>query len=482
MKEFGLYALDILSSKKVTYGDIRIISTKDQNIVIRNGQAEFNSKRSSLGFGIRVFYDGAWGFAASYDLSKKSIGRIAEKAIGIAKESSRYKKSKVVLSPYDACDTADFVSPYKLNPFDISEEEKLALLIGASLSMKTDPKILYGISNASFREEDKLFMSTHGQEIRQRFVQTGAGITAIAFHEGEVAKRSYPASFGGDFRNAGWEFVKELDLQGKGPVIAGEAVELLTAPGVPHTNTTLVLEGSQLALQIHESCGHPTELDRVLGFERTLAGTSFLTLDKLYDLKYGSDIVNITSDATNTAALGGFAYDDEGIPAQCSFLVKDGLFVGYQTSRETAPVIGQCSNGCMRADGYHNIPLIRMTSINLLPGEHSFESIISEVEDGFYFALNKSWSIDDKRLNFQFGCEIAWEIKKGKLGKIFKNPSYTGITPEFWGSCDAIGSAEHYRIWGIPNCGKGEPSQTARVSHGASFARFRNVEVGVSQW
>ena len=478
MKEFTDFALDCIKGNGATYGDIRIVSRKDKQILIKNKNVEQNRFSDTLGYGIRVIYNGSWGFASGYKFTKEDIETTCKKAVSIAKNNSIVGNKRVKLAPNPVFNDK-FYSTYKINPFKISETEILDHLLAANNAMFIDKKIVVALTNANFRNEEKYFANTEGSFIYQNFIQSGGGITCFAFDGNEMTKRSYPASFGGDYRNSGWEFILSMDLIENGKRIAEEALTLLNAPKVPHEKADIVLGGSQLALQIHESVGHPTELDRVLGYERSFAGTSFVTLDKLYDLQYGSQKVNIVADATNVTALGGFAYDDEGVEAQSTYLIKNGLFVGYQTSRETAPIIGQVSNGTMRADGFQNIPLVRMTSINLLPGEYSFENIIGEIEHGFYFLTNKSWSIDDKRLNFQFGCELAYEIKNGKLGKIYKDPTYTGITPEFWNSCDAIGSKEYYRIWGIPNCGKGEPSQTARVSHGASFARFRNIEIGV---
>jgi TldD protein len=240
-------------------------------------------------------------------------------------------------------------------------------------------------------------------------------------------------------------------------------------------------------LQVHESCGHPIELDRVFGTEASYAGTSFLTPDKYNTLRYGSDIVNLTADATIPGGLGTFGWDDEGVPAQRVPIVRDGIFRGYLTSRETAQqlreIVGdgapEASGGAMRADGWNRIPLIRMTNVNLEPGEWEFDDLIADTDDGIYMELNKSWSIDDKRLNFQFGTEIAYEIRSGKMGRMLKNATYTGITPQFWGSCDAICNENHWRVWGTPNCGKGQPGQVAHTGHGAAPARFRNVQVGV---
>jgi TldD protein len=258
---------------------------------------------------------------------------------------------------------------------------------------------------------------------------------------------------------------------------------LLSAPQCPSGRRTIVLHPSQLYLQLHESCGHPTELDRVFGTEASYAGTSFLTTDKLDGFRYGSDIVDIVADATAPGGLGTFGWDDEGVPAQSVPLVKEGMFVGYLSSRETAPRIGRQSGGQMRADSWNRIPLIRMTNVNLLPKPGmNLDEIVADTDDGLFLASNRSWSIDDRRLNFQFATEFAREIRGGQLGQLYKNPTYTGITYEFWRSCDAIGDGRSYRMLGTPNCGKGEPGQIAHVGHAVSGARFRDVQVGVGKW
>ncbi len=266
--------------------------------------------------------------------------------------------------------------------------------------------------------------------------------------------------------------------------MAEEAVALLSADQCPEGEFDLILDSSQLGLQIHESIGHPIELDRVLGSEANYAGMSFLTLDQLGQLKYGSDIVNVVADARleHGPGLGTFAFDDEGVPAQCTDIIRNGRFTGYMTSRETAAAVGDArSNGCMRADGWNRIPLIRMTNVSLEPGERSLEEVFGAGSSGrpaIYMETNRSWSIDDKRYNFQFGCEIGWEIRDGRRVRMLKNPSYSGITTDFWNRCAAIASREHWTLWGVPNCGKGQPEQVMGTGHGASPARFRGVRIG----
>ncbi len=265
--------------------------------------------------------------------------------------------------------------------------------------------------------------------------------------------------------------------------VAEEAVALHQADQCPQKRTAVILDGSQLGLQIHESIGHPIELDRVLGHEANYAGTSFLELDTLGSLRYGSGHVNVVADARleHGPGLGSFGYDDEGVPAQGVDIIREGLFVGYLTSRETAPAVGTAgSNGAMRADGWNRIPLIRMTNVSLKPGPWRLEDLIADTDDGIFMETNRSWSIDDKRFNFQFGTEIGWEIKKGRKGRMLKNPSYGGITTRFWNACDAVCGPESWVLWGLPNCGKGQPGQVIGTGHGASPARFREIEVGMA--
>jgi TldD protein len=279
----------------------------------------------------------------------------------------------------------------------------------------------------------------------------------------------------------GYELVEELDLLRHAPRIAEEAVALHSADQCPEGVFDLILDSSQLGLQIHESVGHPIELDRVLGSEANYAGMSFLTLDKLGKLRYGSDIVNVVCDARleHGQGLGTFAFDDEGVPAQGTDIIRSGRFVGYMTSRETAAAVGERrSNGTMRAEGWARIPLIRMTNVSLKPGSQSLEEVFGGSDRAIYMETNKSWSIDDKRYNFQFGCEIAWEIRNGKRGRMLKNPSYSGISTEFWNSCAAIAGPRHWTLWGTPNCGKGQPEQVMGTGHGASPARFSAIKLG----
>ena len=331
-----------------------------------------------------------------------------------------------------------------------------------------------------FDRRRQIFVSSLGSVIDQTRTTSGAGFSALAYRDGEIQKRSYPNSFGGQFQLKGYEPIEELRLLDHAPRIAAEAVALHSADQCPEGEFDLILDSSQLALQIHESIGHPIELDRVLGSEANYAGMSFLTLDQLGRLQYGSPLVQVVCDARpeHGPGLGTFAFDDEGVPAQSFPIIRDGRFTGYMTSRETAAAVGASrSNGCMRADGWARLPLIRMTNVSLLPGLQSLEQVL-DVPHGIYMETNRSWSIDDKRYNFQFGCEIAWEIRRGKRVRMLKNPSYSGISTEFWNACEAIAGPRYWTLWGVPNCGKGQPEQVMGTGHGASPSRFRKIKIG----
>lgn len=478
MREKLKGVIHYLKSKKVAYGDIRYVNTTHQSINVKDQAIESISQDEDIGMGIRVIVDGGWGFAATNDLSDGELIKTVNLAIKIAKASAMTIKNNVRLAevkPY----IDKYSTKYKEDPFAVPLDEKIDLLLKITEILHAKKMIKTAEANLDFYRTKKFFCSTEGAFIEQDITESGGGYMATAVSGTESQRRTYPSSHRGDFACAGYEFIRQLGLIDNVERVADEAVALLKAPVCPAMETTIIITGSQMALQVHESCGHPSELDRVLGTEISLAGGSFMTLDKLGKFKYGSPIVNIVADSTIKGGLGTFGYDDEGVKACRSDIIREGVLVGYLTSRETAPVINTVSNGCMRADGWSKIPLIRMTNINLEPGEWEYDDLIADTKDGILFDTNKTWSIDDRRLNFQFGTEIAWQIKNGKKVQMYKNPIYTAITPQFWNSCDAICNRNHWRIWGIPSCGKGEPMQTAHVAHGASPCRFRNISVGV---
>ncbi len=479
MKNLAANAIDTALQQGATYADIRLVEKHREDLLVRNGQIAELDQSEDLGFGIRVIAEGAWGFASSAHVNAAEIDRMAALAVRLAKASASLKKEDVSLAPEPIYHDT-WVTPYVIDPFAVPLSEKLALLFALDEELRREAKIVVSTASMSFLKERQWLATSEGSFIDQTLLRSGAGFSATAVQAGEVQIRSYPSSFGGQFMSSGYELVLGLKLIENVPRIREQAVALLAADLCPAGKKTLILEGSQVALQIHESVGHPSELDRVLGMEANFAGTSFATLDKLGSFQYGSPLVNLVCDNTIPGGLATAGYDDDAVRSQRWPIVHEGRFVGYQFNRELAHKIGAArSVGSNRAEGWSHIPIVRNSNLCLLPGEHSLEQMIAETDDGVLMQTNRSWSIDQQRLNFQFGCEIGWEIKGGKLGRMFKFPNYQGLTYEFWRSCDAIGNGDHWVLWGVANCGKGQPGQVAEMSHGASPARFRNVMVGV---
>jgi TldD protein len=460
------------------YADARAGTDESESLTVRNQEMEGIDRSTSSGVGIRVLAGGRWGFAATSRSDEAEVVRTAALAVDIARAASRRAAEAVTLSPAEPV-VASWRSPVEEDPFTVPLEEKVALLMEATRRLQGVAGVTFAEGGLDFFRRSTWFASSDGAEIDQVVVHSGGGLEATAVGDGDVQRRSFPNSFRGHIKAAGYEHVRTLGLIAEAERTGREAVELLSAPECPSEVTTLVLDSGQVELQVHESIGHPIELDRVLGMEEAYAGSSFLTLEDRGSLRYGSPLVSITADATLPGGLGSFGFDDEGVAAQRIPIIVDGVFQNFLTSRETAPMVGQSSNGTSRADGWSHLPLIRMTNISIEPREGSLAEILGDTKDGIFMATNQSWSIDDKRINFQFGCEIAWRIQDGKLTQLYKNPNYTGITPEFWGSCDAVAGREEWVLWGTPNCGKGQPGQVGRVGHGTSPARFRDVQVGV---
>ena len=482
MKDLIDRALDAAERGGASYTEVRASERETEQLTVKNGALEAATSNSSAGFGVRVLVDGAWGFSSSSLLDHDEAERITREALEIARASAAAQREPIELDDTPPV-TDTYRTPYEEDPFAVGLDDKLRVLMDADEAMARVPGVAIREGSMVAGRERKTFASLAGAWIEQEIVEAGGGIEATAVNDREMQQRSYPNSFGGQSVTGGFEAVRALALADNAQETAELAVALLDAPQCPSGEMDLILDSTQVALQIHESCGHPTELDRVYGTEASFAGTSFLTTDKLEQLRYGSDLVNIDADATALGGLGTFGYDDEGVQAQRAPLIDRGLLVGYLTSRETAPRIGRRSMGSSRAWLWSNIPLIRMTNINLRHGDAgSLDDLISDTRDGIFMSVNKSWSIDDRRLNFQFGDQAGWLIKNGKRTQLVKNPTYTGITPQFWGSCDAICSADEWTLWGLPNCGKGEPMQVGHVGHGAAPARFRGVKVGVGRW
>ena len=481
MHDLAQRALDTAVHLGVEYADVRIVRRREQAASVKGGAVQALSLGETEGFGVRVLVDGAWGFASSGRMDGPEADRIADLAVRIARASARVRRQPVMLADRPVVE-GRYETPIDEDPFEVPIDQTLELLLSAEAGLRGVDGVVTSQADYHAFREWKAFASSDGSRTEQVITHVGASLEVNAARGDELQRRTFPES-GGGYRAAGYEHIRGLDLEARAPALAEEAVELLSAPQLPPGRRTIVLHPSQLYLQIHESCGHPTELDRVFGTEAAYAGTSFLTTDKLEaGFRYGSDLVTLVADASTPGGLGTFGWDDEGVVAQRVPLVDAGILSGYLSSRETAPRIGRSSSGSVRADGWNRLPLIRMTNINLEPRPGmSLDDIVADTEDGLFLRSNRSWSIDDRRLNFQFGVEVAREIKDGKLGQVYRNATYTGITPRFWGSCDAVADASTWTLVGITNCGKGQPGQGMHVGHGCSGARFRDVEVGVGR-
>jgi TldD protein len=465
-----------LKRRGADYADVRGEHLLHESLVVEGSQVKSISVFESAGVGIRVLIHGSWGFASTPHLSLKSLTGAASQAIAIAKASAAINKKRLILAPTESI-TATHRSTWEIDPFEVPLSNKLDYLLWATASLLGPKAIKRASAHMDFYKRVKLFVSTEGSQIEQHLIESGAGLEVVAQAGEEVQTRSYPNSHHGALAQAGFEYVKQLDLVGGAKTIQTEVLHLLRAKPPKAGLTTLILHPTQVVMQLHESCGHAVELDRVLGQELSYAGGSFLTPDRLGRFRYGSAPVTIVADATLPGGVGSFGYDDEGIPAQRVELIREGLFVGYLSSRESATSLGLRSGGAMRAEHWDVPPLVRMTNVNLQPGDAILEALIKDVTRGYLLSTNKSWSIDDRRLNFQFTTEIGWEIAKGELGAIVKNPLYTGITPQFWQRCTGVSNRATWQLWGVPNCAKGEPMQLMHVGHGAPYARFDKVLV-----
>ena len=461
------------------YADARLVDRRHEGLTARDGDLRSLTQTTSAGLGVRALVGSSWGFAALGDPSGDGDARrTGERATAIASASAAVAGPPMELVAVPAV-VGGWASECEEDPFAVPLAEKGDLLTGVTATMRAaGVAVAEALSQAW--DTRTAFVSSEGARIGQHVREVGAGMHCLTVGEGETQRRSYPA-FRGQYGTRGWELVRSLDLPGHAERIAAEAQELLTAPLCPSGETTLLLGGEQMSLQIHESVGHAIELDRILGWEAAFAGTSWLDLSQLGSLRFGSDLMNITIDPTIPGALGSFGYDDEGTPAAARDAVRNGVWVGVLAGRDSAAMAGLDYAGSVRADGYARLPMVRMTNVGLEPGPHTLEEMIAATDDGVLMEHNRSWSIDDKRLNFQFGCEIGWEIRNGRRGRMLRNPSYTGIGPRFWSSLDMLGGAApgEWRAWGTPNCGKGQPGQVGHTGHGAAPARFAGVRVGV---
>ena len=461
------------------YADARFVRTRTERIATRNGEIDELVRGDEEGIGVRVRVGGAWGFAATSDTGRAAAEAALVRATAIARAQPATGRRPLAPEPPAR---GSHVSDSRRDPFEVPLEAKLERLLAADAALGGDERVTLRQAHFAAYSIETVFASSEGALYDQRLTECGGGMIATAVGEGETQVRSWPGSHSGDVMQAGWEHFEALELEANAPRIAEEAVALLTAPTVPSGVTTVILDGEQLALQVHESVGHAVELDRILGLEASYAGTSWVGAGDAGSLRYGSELMNVTADATSPGGLGSFRWDDEGVEGQAVPIVREGVLRGFLSGRESAAEIGlDRSGGCMRGEGFARQPIVRMTNVNLEPGDAgTLDDLIAATDEGLYLETNRSWSIDSRRLNFQFATEIAWEIRDGRRTRMLRNPTYAGVTPTFWAGLDAVCSAPEWHLWGVLNCGKGEPGQSMHVSHGAAPARFRGVQVGIA--
>ncbi len=477
-------AVERATARGADYADARLVRTRTEELTVRNGRLAGALSDEDLGLGVRVLVGGSWGFAAR-PLGEDPAAAPAEAArlaLRAAKAMGRAQRSPVQLAGR-ADARGEYRTPFELDPFEVSPADRLDLLQAAVAALGGRDEAVVREASCSVRREEQWMATSEGGETFQELVRAGAGVACQAAAHGQVERRSYPASFGGNYLAAGWEHVLGMDLVGEAPRVRDEAIALCSAPPCPPGRRDLILSGNQLMLQIHESVGHPTELDRVHGHEVDLAGSSFATTDKLGAFEYGSRHVDLVADSTVPGGLDTRGFDDDGVPSQRWHVVREGRLEGYLTSREWAGRVGEAaSRGSNRAEGWFHPPIVRITNLSLMPGTWTLDDLIADTADGVYCDTVKTWSIDPSRMNFQFTTELGWEIVDGERRRLLRSPTYQGSTPEFWRSCDAVCDERHWRLWGVPNCGKGNPMQVAEMSHGAAPARFRGVEFVGGSW
>lgn len=461
-----------------SYADIRINRYRIESISTRERQVQAVASGQNYGFGVRVLYKGTWGFAASPLVTNAEVLRVTKEAVDIAKANAMFQTKPIRLVDAPKA-SGSWKSQFKRDPFDVPANEKIDFLLKLNEAALGVKGVSFVNSSMAWVNEQKYLATSDGTKVEQYLIRgvPNFTVTAIDRASGDFQTRSALAQG----RQAGWEYTTEYDWLGEAKKAGEEAVEKLKAKPIEPGKYDLILYPSHLFLTIHESVGHSTELDRALLWEANYAGTSFLTPDKTNKLQFGSKIVNFFADRMQQGGLATIGWDDEGVEGQQWDLVKDGKFVGWQTTRSLAPLIGEKkSNGCLHADSWSSVPFPRMPNVSLAPSEKetSAEELIADVKNGIMINGRGSYSIDQQRYNFQFGGQTFWEIKDGKVtGAMLKDVAYQSRTTDFWNACDALGGKSTYELPGTFNDGKGQPGQSNAVSHGCPVARFRNINV-----
>lgn len=471
--EFAELALKRITASGAEYGDIRIQDSQTEQIEGEDRRIASIRDTQDIGFGVRVLYHGAWGFAASSILSLEEVPRVADLAVEIAKGSASVALERVRLAP-EPVHRDRIVTPCRIDPFTVPLEKKTDLLLTTMETLHRQSGVARSSASLWARRDRKLFLSTEGTHLEFDLLAGQGECTATALYESRFASRS----FNTPHLRQGYELIEDADLQREASRVAAQAVEKVKASVVDAGQYDLVLDPEHLSLTIHESCGHPSELDRALGYEANYAGTSFLTTEKLGSFRYGSSHVNLVADNTEPDTLAATGYDDDGVSCQKWDVIREGIFVGYCTNREVAPKIGATrSRGSNRADGWGSVPIVRIANIGLEPGSATVDQLIADVKRGIYIEGHGSYSIDQRRYNFQFGGDAFWLIEHGRRTHMLRDVIYHGITPEFWKSCDGVADRAARRRYGFITCGKGQPGQSGWMTHAASTARFRQVQV-----
>lgn len=470
--------LDTATKAGAQYADVQFWTIRQEDVSVRNGDVRSAADTSSIGYAVRALVGGSWGFFGSDRFGDANFDAAAARATAIAKSGARVEGLIPAVLP-TAKVVAHYETPMTKDPATVGLSERAQLLLAAEKAGHVATNVVSAYAFMTIYTTAKEFYATTGSAITQLLRQAGAGcgVSAIG-KDKDVQTRGGPGDFA-LYQGGGYEVIERAHLTALAPQYGREAAILANAPPLPSGVRDLVLDGSVLNLQMHESIGHPLELDRALGWEANFSGVSWATPDRVGKLKYGSSLLNVYADNALPLGMATVGYDDEGVQPHKVPLIENGILRAFLSSRDTAAQVHLPQTASTRAQDWASVPMVRMTNIVLAPHEGTTESIVNETKDGVYVAGMRSWSIDDHRLNFQFGPQIGYEIKNGKLGRIFKQPTYTGVTPQFWGSMDRVGGPEEFVVWGTPNCGKGEPEQAGRTSHACSVARFRNVNVGV---
>lgn len=454
---------------------IRAVKKNSSTRHVRDGLPQINGKSSTMGAMLEVLVNGCLGYAATNSLDLPSLQAAAHTAYKQALAASKW-----MIYPFSESQRPKVVGEYNspfLEPLDaLSPGEINNLLVRICQTLKINDKIVQTTASASTTERETWFASSNGSEVYQKIISLGTHYGAIA-QDGAIVQQRTNNGWQAHCYQGGWELLKQDDLWPQVQQVGEQAVELLTAAECPNTRTNLVLAPDQMMLQIHESVGHPLEIDRILGDERNYAGGSFVKTSDFGNLVYGSPLMNITFDPTVSGEFASYGFDDTGAVATREHIIKEGVLQRGLGSLESQARAGVPGVACARASSWNRPAIDRMANLNLEPGNATFEEIIGSIEHGVYMESNRSWSIDDRRYKFQFGCEYAKLIENGKLTKTLRNPNYRATTPEFWHSLTQIGNADNWQMYGTPMCGKGEPNQAIWVGHGSPVCVFANVEV-----